>query len=208
MMMSQYSFASGIKIKMDENQEQMLWLQSLDRIVNKMVEIIDKIENEFKKKKLGVLATYLCQILAKELEIKREEKDKVKRKKRMFPLIDTIPENGQDIYNKSMFGPHQELFSKEFFKLVKQNNVSRVLHRVQRNPQLTNDIDEKGRIPLHYACELGLLSMIEILLDFGSQILTCDNLYGHTPLDLAFKFQAANDFRDHSKKIINMLSQK
>lgn len=38
-------------------------MQALDKLVSKIVEIIEKIEQEFKKKnytQLGVLATYLC----------------------------------------------------------------------------------------------------------------------------------------------------
>ena len=90
-----------------------MWYAALDRIATKMVELVEKIEYEFRRKgyaQLGVLATYLCQILGKELDKKRVERENIKRKKRLFP----IPENTQttepiqqDIYNKSMIGPHQ-----------------------------------------------------------------------------------------------------
>ena len=50
--------------------------------------------------------------------------------------------------------------------------------------------------------------MIEILLDFGSSVLTTDKSDCHTPLDLAFKFQAKNDFRELSQKIIKLLESK
>ena len=77
-----------------------------------MVELIEKIENELKKKghvKLGVLATYLCQILGLELEKKRQEREKIKRKKKLFQVPEpttNVNKQEEDIYTKSMFGPH------------------------------------------------------------------------------------------------------
>ena len=47
--------------------------------------------------------------------------------------------------------------------------------------------------------------MTELLVDFGSNILLLDTNLAQSPLDLAFKFQAKNDFKDYSAKIIKLL---
>ena len=76
-----------------------------------------------------------------------------------------------------------------FFKHVKKNNVSQVLQMLLKNGKLVNELDEAGRIPMHWACENGALSIVEILLDFGSSILLSDYVCQDSPLDLAFKYQ-------------------
>ena len=66
------------------------------------------------QEKLGVLATYICQIMAKELTKRRKEKENVKRKSmwptKKSPQVES-PEKKLDIYNKSVFGPHRQIFS-------------------------------------------------------------------------------------------------
>jgi hypothetical protein len=47
----------------------------LDKVAGKIVELVDSIEKDFSKakigKKLGVLSTYLCQIVSKDIIHKR-----------------------------------------------------------------------------------------------------------------------------------------
>ena len=64
------------------------------------------------------------------------------------------------LLHKSLLDPHKELWSKEFFEHVKENDVSNVLQMVRKNPKLANDVDHQKRTPLHHACIAGSLSMI------------------------------------------------
>ena len=78
---------------------------------------------------------------------------------------------------------------------------------VRRNAKLVNDVDRQRRTPLHHACRAGNLSMIQILVDFGANIFTSDEISCRSPLDEAFRFSAQSNFEGYAQKIIEVLEE-
>ena len=79
---------------------------------------------------------------------------------------------------------------------------------LDRNPSLCNDLDPDGRSPLHHACKNGYMNLIEVLLDYGSNIVTSNFENGKTPLDEAFTYQASKDYDQYSTQIISLIESK
>jgi ankyrin repeat protein len=57
------------------------------------------------------------------------------------------------------------------------------LKKVIRLGLTINCLDEKQRLPLHYACKNGLLNIVNFLIDCGSDCRSTDSK-GLTPLEL------------------------
>lgn len=60
----------------------------------------------------------------------------------------------------------------------------RCLNFLKQNPKLAEDVDRTRKTALHWACELDLGSLAEVLVDFGADIYAKDD-YGRKPMDEA-----------------------
>jgi ankyrin repeat protein len=169
-------------------------LSILDRYSIILANFFDELDEDLRSKgirRLGILSTYICQILGKDLAQKRQH----------LQISLDSPKNCSDTPQTSELKPKQS----KMFAFVKANNVSKVLDLLKIDRGLANLVDHRGRVPLHYACELGFLSMIEILLDHGSSTLHYSKHKCQTPVDLAFQFQSLNYYSKYSQEIIKMM---
>lgn len=83
--------------------------------------------------------------------------------------------------------PHKQPRSIEFFEALKRNEVLKCLNMIKQNPALVGDCDESRRTPLHWACHLNLTNIIQILVDFDSNLNAKDD-YARKPLDEALAY--------------------
>ena len=83
--------------------------------------------------------------------------------------------------------PHKQPRSIEFFEALKRNEVLKCLNMIKHNPALVGDCDDSRRTPLHWACQLDLTNIIQILVDFDSNLNAKDD-YARRPLDEALAY--------------------
>lgn len=71
--------------------------------------------------------------------------------------------------------PYQQPRAKEFFALVRDNDVMAALKMVKENRSLVEDVDEERKTPLHWACKHGRFNMAMIMVDFGANLQANDD---------------------------------
>ena len=75
------------------------------------------------------------------------------------------------------------VFAGEIHDAVKKRDIGLVKCLIEANPNCVNEIDEKGRTPLHWACCRNNLEMVQLLLDNGAEeSINIANSGGYSPL--------------------------
>lgn len=80
--------------------------------------------------------------------------------------------------------PFAQPRAKEFFAYVKKNDVLKCLDMVKANPALVTDCDEERKTALHWACQLDLTNLVQVLVDFGANTGAKDD-FARRPADEA-----------------------
>ena len=63
---------------------------------------------------------------------------------------------------------------------------------VKENPNLVDDVDPEGKTPLHWACQLDLTNLVQILVDYGAPMLAKDD-FARKPYDEAIAFSKSKN---------------
>ena len=117
----------------------------------------------------------LCDVMEARVEPSRLEKERAE-KKRKQEMVESLKQK-----------PHKQPRSIEFFEALKRNEVLKCLNMIKHNPALVGDCDDSRRTPLHWACQLDLTNIIQILVDFNSNLNATDD-YARRPLDEALAY--------------------
>lgn len=93
----------------------------------------------------------------------------------------------EDLLESLKQKPYQQPRSREFFKALQKNEVLKCLNMIKQNPALVHDCDEERKTPLHWACQLDLTNIIQILVDFNGNLNAKDD-FVRKPLDEALTY--------------------
>ena len=85
---------------------------------------------------------------------------------------------------------------------MKSNEVLKVLNLLKSNPSLAQDCDEGRRTPLHWACQLDLSNIVQILVDFGGNLNAKDD-FARKPLDETLTYAQTRQI-DPNKTVIDI----
>ena len=155
--------------------------------------------------KLGILNEYLAQLLSRDIHAYRQNLHQAKLKEEEDAVASVMqamnsgfvrPRKGcvlkkkekesikrkQEMIESLKQKPHKQPRSVEFFEALKRNQVLKCLSMIQHNGALVHDCDDSRRTPLHWACMLDLTNIIQILVDFDSNLNAKDD-YSRKPLD-------------------------
>lgn len=100
--------------------------------------------------------------------------------------------------------PNSKQSHVDLFQAVHNNDVATVIWLLIEDNLQINLADGKKKTLLHYAVQQGHVSMVRILMDFGSNILSHDESHT-TPLDLAFSIYKEHPTDPGVKTIISLL---
>jgi len=169
--------------------------------------------------KMGILMEFLADVLASDVrrykidlhQSKIKEKEMAKSLQAASTLVGGMPGSGphgaqgqeaqlrrererkkkrEGIAASLKQKPYQQARSKEFFRALQRNEVLKCLDMVKQNPALVHDCDEERKTPLHWACQLDLMNLVQILVDFNANMNAKDD-FARKPIDEALTFAQA-----------------